>query len=98
MPSYRVILDVGALRPGVAAPAVADGASAAAAAWTTVEAVQIGLVRGVPQLTVRFTSVGPEEAGLIAADVVAAATALAVIPRWRLAERHQTRWPVIAAG
>ena len=88
MPSYRAILDIGALRPGVAPSAVTDAAAVAAGSWTAVEAVQVGLVRGIPQLTVRFTAVNPEEAKAIAADVVEAARALADLPHWRLAERQ----------
>ena len=56
MPSYRVVLTVGLLRPGVAAADVLPAAAAAARARTTVEAYDVGVVHGRPRLTVRYTS------------------------------------------
>ena len=45
MPSYRVIMTIGALQPGVRPDAVLPAAAAAAAERTTVEASDLATVR-----------------------------------------------------
>jgi hypothetical protein len=55
MPSFRAVLQVTGLRPGVAPEAVMSTAVAALGSRHLVEATQLDLVRGVPQITLRFT-------------------------------------------
>jgi hypothetical protein len=55
VPSYRVLLTVGSLRPGVRPDGLLPSAAASAATLTTVEASDIMMMRGEPQLVVRFT-------------------------------------------
>lgn len=56
MPSYRVIVSVGALRAGVAPQAVEPAAAAAAAERTVVEASSVDVVAREARLTVRFVA------------------------------------------
>ena len=56
MPSYRVVLTVGALAPGVQPPDVLPTAADAARELVTVEAYDVGVVSGEARLTVRFTA------------------------------------------
>ena len=54
MPSYRVSAVVGLLQPGVEAPDVLPQAVLVAESFTTVEAFDVGVVRGQARVTVRF--------------------------------------------
>ncbi|MFC8600140.1 MULTISPECIES: hypothetical protein [unclassified Isoptericola] len=56
MPSYRVTLGVGLLQPGVDPADVLPAAAAAARELVTVEAFDVGVVRGRARVTVRFTA------------------------------------------
>lgn len=58
MPSFRVTMTVGALRPGVPADRVLPSAADAAAELTTVEASSVNVVRGEARLTVTRRSGG----------------------------------------
>jgi hypothetical protein len=55
MPSFRAVLQVTGLRPGVQPEAVMSTAIEALGSRQLVEASQLDLVRGVPQITLRFT-------------------------------------------
>ncbi|WP_417234905.1 hypothetical protein [Arthrobacter sp.] len=55
MPSFRVQLNILALRPGHRPEAVMDAAVAALGTRHHVEANQLDIVGGVPRITLRFT-------------------------------------------
>ncbi|GAB3271047.1 hypothetical protein GCM10027449_06500 [Sinomonas notoginsengisoli] len=54
MPSYRAVLQITGLRPGYAPERVMEAAREALDSMHHVEAHQINVVRGVPQITLRF--------------------------------------------
>lgn len=55
VPSFRVQLNILALRPGHPPEAVMDAAVAALATRHHVEANQLDIVAGIPRITLRFT-------------------------------------------
>ena len=92
MPSYRVILAVGLLRPGADPEAVLPAAAAAASARTTVEAYDVGVVRGEARVTVRFLADGDEAAHDVAHAVEAGVRTFAATSGRRLTRRWGARW------
>lgn len=92
MPSYRIRLAVGLLRPGIAPDAVLPAAVGAARERTTVEAFDVGVVRGAARLTVRFTADDDAEATIVARCVLAAVVALADAAAPGLTRRHGPIW------
>lgn len=54
MPSYRAVLQITGLRPGHPPERVMDAAREALGSLHHVEAHQVDVVRGVPQITLRF--------------------------------------------
>lgn len=54
MPSYRAVLQITGLRPGYPPERVMDAAREALGSIHHVEAHQIDVVRGIPQITLRF--------------------------------------------
>ena len=92
MISYRVSLEVGLLRPGIAPDAVLPAAAAAARARTTVESYDVAIVRGVARINVRFTAADNPEATRIATVIYAAAGDLARVAAPELARRYGSRW------
>jgi len=92
MPSYRVIMTIGALQPGVRPDAVLPAAAAAAAERTTVEASDLAVVAGSARATVRFTA-DDGTAALAIGDYVVAQTRLVAAPvTWLVTERVKGRW------
>lgn len=92
MPSFRVIVSIGALRAGVLPQAVEPAAVAAAAELTVVEASGVDVFAREARLTVRFTADGPEEAIRVARHTVERVGAVAEPVRWQLTERVGGRW------
>lgn len=92
MPSYRVIVSVGALRPGVDPQAVEAAAVAAAAARTVVEASSVDVVAREARLTVRFVADSVPEALAIAEHTLVGVQSVAATTGWRLTERVGGRW------
>ena len=92
MPSYRVRLIVGLLHPGVPPELLLPEAADAAAATTTVEAKDVGIVGGRPQITVRVTAADDGEARLVAARVHETACGLAEVSGPALTQRVGGRW------
>ncbi|WP_043500160.1 hypothetical protein [Georgenia sp. SUBG003] len=92
MPSYRVRLTVGLLHPGVPPERLLPEAAGAAAETTTVEAKDVGIVAGRPQITVRFTAADDGEARQVAARVHGAALGLAQVGGPVLSQRAGGRW------
>jgi hypothetical protein len=92
VPSFRVTMTIGALRPGVAPDAVVPHAAAAAAELTTVEASDVAVVTGHARVTVRFTADDPELALQIADHVVTATDAVAQPVAHTVTVRVKGRW------
>lgn len=95
MPSYRVTMTIGMLRPGAAPERVLPTAADAAAELVTVEASDIGIVAGAPRITVRFEAEDAEIARQVAGHVVAATSAVAEPLVSKLTERVGGRWYVV---
>ncbi|WP_285116048.1 hypothetical protein [Leifsonia sp. fls2-241-R2A-40a] len=92
MPSFRVIVAVGRLKPGVDPQTVEPAAAAAARELTVVEASTIDVVSGEARITVRFTADSPRTALRVAEHTVARIRTLAETGAWRLTERVGGRW------
>lgn len=92
MPSYRVTSTVGLLRPGTAPQDVLPEAVAVARAMTTVEAHDVGVVRGAARVTVRFEAAGDGEARRIAWAVLSRLDELAETSDGDLTRRYGNRW------
>ena len=87
MPSYRITMTVGVLRPGADPAAVLPAASTEAARIATLEANDIQVVRGEPRLTVRFTADDDSAAEGIAGAVRARTSELVEVPRASITRR-----------
>ena len=95
MPSYRITMTIGALKPGVAPDSVLPAAADAAREFCTVEAADVGIVAGMPRVTVRFTADDAELALQVGRHVVAV-TGMAAEPlAWKVTERVGGRWYVV---
>ncbi|MGO4784318.1 hypothetical protein [Cryobacterium sp. W22_MBD10_FK3] len=92
MPSYRVIMSIGALQPGVRPDAVLPAAAAAAAELATVEASDLAVVAGSARATVRFTADDGAAAVTIGDHVVTRTRLVAVPVSWLVTERVKGRW------
>jgi hypothetical protein len=92
MPSYRVIMSIGALQPGVRPDAVLPAAAAAAAELTTVEASDLAVVAGSARATVRFTAEDADAALAVGRHVVAGTRRVADPVTWQVTERVKGRW------
>ncbi len=92
MPSFRVQLEIGALRPGITPDRVLPAAADAAAEVAEVEASDLAVVRGAPRAIVRFALDDPELADQVAAHVVTRTAALAEVRRWSLTRRDRGTW------
>lgn len=98
MPSYRVILVVGRLLPGVRPEQVLPAAADAAAELTRVEARDLAVVSGEPRITVRFLADDDAGAFQVAGRVVGEVTGLAAVPRSVVTRREGTRWIPVLPG
>lgn len=99
MPSFRVVVPVGAVRAGRTPPQVMDAAVAAArAGGHTVEAFDIEIVAGVPRVWVRFTVADAShaeeslEASEVGASVAAQMDAVARVGGAWVERRVGPRW------
>ena len=92
MPSFRVIVAVGNLRPGVDPRDVEPAAAAAASELAVVEATSVDVVSGEARITVRFTEDNARTALRVAEHTVVRLRALAELGAWRLTERLGGRW------
>lgn len=92
MPSYRVRMVVGDLRPGVDPATVLPAAADAAAALTAVEAQDVQVVRGEARITIRFEAPDDVAAGGVRRAVVARAEELVDVVASRLYRRWGPRW------
>ena len=92
VPSFRITLIIGALRPGVAPDSVLPHLAAAAAELTTVEASDLAVVAGSPRAIVRFTADDAPMALRIGDHVLAAARTRVEPVSWQVTERVKARW------
>jgi hypothetical protein len=92
VPSYRITMTVGRLRPGVDPAEVLPAAAAEAARVATLEANDLQVVRGEPRLTVRFTAEDDPAAERIAADVRTRTTQLVDVARASITRRDGGSW------
>jgi hypothetical protein len=97
MPSYRVLLSVGSLRPGARPDALLPSAAASAAEHATVEANDIMMVRGEPQLVVRFTGTDDDFALGVGAAVESTVSGLAEVRGARVTRRDGGAWTLVGA-
>lgn len=96
VPSFRVILGIGALRPGVHPPTVLPVIAEAVAEVATVEASAVELVAGEPRVVIRFTADDPAHAVRIAEEADATAGAVAQVLNRRVTRRVGGRWERVA--
>ncbi|MGP7959217.1 hypothetical protein ACTVCO_00185 [Sanguibacter sp. A247] len=88
MPTYRVVLPIGEMRVGRTPDQVLPAAVAGARELTEVEAWDVGIVRGLPRVTVRFTADDDDEAFRVAeltrarTNLVAQVLGVEVTRRW----------------
>jgi len=92
VPSYRITASVGLLRPGTSAPDVLPEAVAAARALATVEAFDVGVVRGQARVTVRFEADHDTAARRVGRAVLERLDDLAEIADGQLVRRYGNRW------
>jgi hypothetical protein len=95
MPSFRVTLTVGLLRPGVDPSSIVPAAAAAARTLTTVEASDLAVVSGAARVTVRFTAEDAELAHQIGEYVASQTSRSANVDAWKVTERVGARWYVV---
>lgn len=99
MPSYRVTLGVGLLRASTAPEDVLPAAVDAARALATVEAWDLGVVRGQARVTVRFTVDDDAAAYRAAGAVTRTVEGLAAVDQPQVTRRWGNRWyPLRADG
>lgn len=92
MPSYRLAMRVGLMRPGVRPQQVEPAAAAAARRNVFVESTGLALVRGRPRLTVRFTGEDDQQARAVARQVVEATGRLAQVEGAEVRLRRGGEW------
>jgi len=92
VPSFRVIVAVGRLRPGVDPRSVEPAAADAARELAVVEASSVDVVAGEARITVRFTEDSGQSALRVAEHTVAGLRSVAETGPWRLTERVGGRW------
>ncbi|ROP75277.1 hypothetical protein EDF18_1896 [Frigoribacterium sp. PhB107] len=97
MPSYRVMLSVGSLRPGVRPDTLLPSAAASAAEHATVEANDIMMLRGEPQLVVRFTGTDDGFALGVGSAVESTIDRLAEVRGARVTRRDGGAWTLVGA-
>lgn len=92
VPSYRVTLTVGLLRPGVHPEQVLPAAAAAAAELATVEFSDVAVVAGEARITVRYQADDDALAEGVAGRVAGHVTGLAQVPSVVVTRRWGNRW------
>lgn len=92
MPSYRVVLAVGVLERGVDPARVLPTAADAVAELATVEANEIGVVRGQARITVRFMADTDIDAAQVGQHVYHRIDQLAATSPPRVTRRWGSRW------
>ncbi len=96
VPSFRVIIGIGALRPGVHPATVLPGIADAVGEVATVEASSVELIAGEPRVVIRFTADDAAHAERIAEEADATAGAVARVLSRFLTRRVGGRWVGVA--
>lgn len=96
MPSYRVVLTIGALRAGTRPDAVLPAAVEAAGTVTTVEASDVAVVAGVAHITVRFTEDFDDAATQLGAQAAEHVADFADVSAHAVTKRVKGRWIPVA--
>lgn len=92
MPSFRVTMTIGALRPGVDPERVQPRAEDAAREVAVLESSQVDVVRGEARLTVRFTAEDAEIALQVARHVIATTADVAQLGAATITRRDGGTW------
>lgn len=92
VPSFRVTLTVGRLRPGTDPERVLPTAADAAAEVAVLESSTVDIVRGEARIVVRFTADDAEIALQVARHVIASTDAVAETIRADVTERDGGTW------
>lgn len=92
MPSYRVTMTIGMLRPGVSPEQVQPAAAEAADEVAVLEASSVDVVRGEARLVVRFTADDTELALQVARHVVTSTDRVAQTVDAVVTERDGGTW------
>ena len=92
MPSYRVTLTVGVLRPGVDPAAVLPASADAARGLAKVEAQDVAVVAGEARVVVRYLALGDPGAERVGRRVLDRVSGLAEVRRATVARREGPRW------
>lgn len=99
MPSFRVTVTIGALRPGIQPESVLPFAAAAAARDAVVEASDLAVVRGAARIVVRYTADDVGAGWLVGSEVVRRLENVAAPGPWAVTVRDGGRWyPVSSPG
>lgn len=98
MPSYRLILTVGALAPGVQPESVLPSAAEHLGGYANVESFDLRISRGVPQLVLRYT--GEDRAVALDAALrgLQGIRGLVEVTRYEVLQRVHGRWEAITRG
>ncbi|MCU1570580.1 MAG: hypothetical protein JWR33_1321 [Naasia sp.] len=96
MPSYRVIMTIGPLRPGTAPHEVLPAAADAVAEVALLEASSVNVVRGAARITVRFTVEDDEVAVQVGEHAVSVTEERAAVEDTRLTRQSRGRWTTVA--
>lgn len=92
MPSFRVTMTVGVLRPGVAPEQVQPRAEEATKEVAVLESSMVDVVRGEARLTVRFTAEDSEIALQVAHHVIATTADVVQLGAATVTERDGGTW------
>lgn len=92
MPSYRVTMTMGAVRPGVNPGDILPSAASAARELTTVEASDIAVVAGQARIIVRFMAEDADVALQLGEHVANSVERLATVAAYSVTERVGNRW------
>lgn len=92
MPSYRLLLTVGQIRTTAAAPDVLPAVAGVVAQHTTVEAKDIKISAGLPQLVIRFTGSDPQFARGLAEQCLVQIDEIIEITEYQVTARSGNRW------
>ncbi len=92
VPSFRVMMTIGMLRPGAAPEEVQPAAADAAAEVAVLESSRVEVVRGEARLVVRFTADDAELALQVTRHIIASTDRLAQTLDAVIAERDGGTW------
>lgn len=92
MPSYRLVLAVGTLGPGVDPATVLPTAAAAARERVTVEAFDVEVVRGQARVVVRYSADDDAQALAAGRGVRAVVSGMAHVTDSAITRRYGARW------